>query len=190
VKQPDSAGRPCSEGEVHDPEQDSDEEGKPHTRIGNCRHELGAEPSNPVQRRLPDVSAADGDPQLDYPLRRRSGTGAYASYRRWPTVDHEVTRSEVPMEKMNREQRRREKYGHAGGATKEPWPQSEANPVFGQGGDSVDNDVKARGDAATDAGVPELGAAPKTKPGSSAKAKGPRKAVDLKVGKTGNTAKG
>jgi hypothetical protein len=114
------------------------------------------------------VSAADGDPQLDYPLRRRSGTGAYASYIRWPTVDHEVTRSEVPMEKMNREQRRREKYGHAGGATKEPWPQSEVNPVFGQGGDSVDNDVKATGDAATDAGVPELGATPKTKPGSSA----------------------
>ena len=35
------------------------------------------------------------------------------------------------MEKKNREQRRREKFGHAGGATKEPWPPSEANPAFG-----------------------------------------------------------
>ena len=35
------------------------------------------------------------------------------------------------MEKLNREQRRREKFGHAGGVTKEPWPQSEANPAFG-----------------------------------------------------------
>jgi hypothetical protein len=38
------------------------------------------------------------------------------------------------MEKMNREQRRREKFGHAGGVTKEPWPQSEANPAFGHAG--------------------------------------------------------
>jgi hypothetical protein len=42
------------------------------------------------------------------------------------------------MEMKNRDQRRREKFGHAGGATKEPWPQSEANPVFGQGGTAED----------------------------------------------------
>ena len=34
------------------------------------------------------------------------------------------------MEKKNREQRRREKFGHTGGATKEPWPQSQANPAL------------------------------------------------------------
>ena len=44
------------------------------------------------------------------------------------------------MEKKNREQRRRDKFGHAGGATKDPWPQSEANPVFGQGGPADDAD--------------------------------------------------
>ena len=38
------------------------------------------------------------------------------------------------MEKLNREQRRREKFGHAGGVTKDPWPQSEANPAFGHTG--------------------------------------------------------
>jgi hypothetical protein len=47
------------------------------------------------------------------------------------------------MEKKNREQRRREKFGHAGGATKEPWPQSEANPVFGQGDPEEDTDKRA-----------------------------------------------
>lgn len=92
------------------------------------------------------------------------------------------------MEKMNREQRRREKYGHTGGATKEPWPQSEANPVFGQGSDSSDNGGKATGDAAPDAAVPVLKATPKTKPGS-ANAKSARKASSLKVGKTGTTTK-
>jgi hypothetical protein len=34
------------------------------------------------------------------------------------------------MEPKNREQRRREKYGKAGGATKSVWPTSEANPVL------------------------------------------------------------
>ena len=52
------------------------------------------------------------------------------------------------MEKKNREQRRREKFGHAGGATKDPWPQSEANPVFGQG-DSEEDTNKPAGKSAT-----------------------------------------
>ena len=63
------------------------------------------------------------------------------------------------MEKKNREQRRREKFGHAGGATKEPWPQSEANPVFGQGDPEADADKEANKPAAqtvsTDPGVAE-----------------------------------
>lgn len=46
------------------------------------------------------------------------------------------------MEKKNREQRRREKFGHAGGATKDPWPHSEANPAFGQGEPTEDVDAE------------------------------------------------
>jgi hypothetical protein len=42
------------------------------------------------------------------------------------------------MEKKNREQRRRDKFGHAGGATNDPWPQSDVNPVFGHGGPADD----------------------------------------------------
>jgi hypothetical protein len=40
----------------------------------------------------------------------------------------------TPPDKPNREQRRRQKFGYAGGATTEPWPQSDANPVFASGG--------------------------------------------------------
>ena len=91
------------------------------------------------------------------------------------------------MEKMNREQRRREKYGHAGGATKEPWPQSEANPVFGQGADATEDAGKATGDAATDEAAP-LQDSVKAR-AASAPAKGAAKAVDRKVGKPRDSAK-
>jgi hypothetical protein len=41
--------------------------------------------------------------------------------------------------KPNREQRRRAKFGNAGNVTRHdplaPWPESEANPAFGRGGD-------------------------------------------------------
>jgi hypothetical protein len=47
------------------------------------------------------------------------------------------------MEKLNREQRRREKFGHAGGVTKEAWPQSEANPVFAHGGSTDEGEKPA-----------------------------------------------
>ena len=59
------------------------------------------------------------------------------------------------MEKKNREQRRREKFGHAGGATTDPWPQSEANPVFGQADEA-------------DEAVPDKPAKPKPKPRTTA----------------------
>jgi hypothetical protein len=39
------------------------------------------------------------------------------------------------MEPKNREQRRREKYGKAGGATTSPWPASEDNPVLKRAAD-------------------------------------------------------
>jgi hypothetical protein len=112
--------------------------------------------------------------------------GAYASPSRRAIVDRAVTRSEVPMEKMNREQRRREKYGHAGGATKEPWPQSEANPVFGQADDAAEDGGKTADDAAT--AVPSKKAAPKSGPARAAT--GAIKAVDRKVSKPDDSAKG
>ena len=39
------------------------------------------------------------------------------------------------MEPKNREQRRREKYGKPGGATKSVWPASEVNPVLKRSAD-------------------------------------------------------
>ena len=67
------------------------------------------------------------------------------------------------MESKNREQRRREKYGKAGGVTKEPWPASEANPAISG----------ATGDQATDTGMPDQ--AVTTKPVRAVAA--PRKAT-------------
>jgi hypothetical protein len=39
------------------------------------------------------------------------------------------------MESKNREQRRREKFGNKGGATKEAWPQSSPNPALARPAD-------------------------------------------------------
>jgi hypothetical protein len=75
------------------------------------------------------------------------------------------------MEKMNREQRRREKFGHAGGATKEPWPQSEANPAFGHGEPAADADAVAAGDESADSAGPEPAETKPTKPASAARRK-------------------
>lgn len=58
------------------------------------------------------------------------------------------TPNEAPA--PNREQRRREKFGRAGGATTEPWPKSEANPAFGRDG-AVDDADAGRG-VATEGG--------------------------------------
>lgn len=48
-------------------------------------------------------------------------------------------RTTPPTPKPNREQRRREKFGRAGNVTQQdlqdPWPESQANPAFGRGGD-------------------------------------------------------
>ena len=67
------------------------------------------------------------------------------------------------MEKKNREQRRREKFGHTGGATKEPWPQSEANPVFSHGGPADDTE-RATGDRAAHTVEPDDETPSKTEP--------------------------
>jgi hypothetical protein len=81
------------------------------------------------------------------------------------------------MEKKNREQRRRDKFGHAGGATKDPWPQSEANPVFGHG-DPADDAGQATADPPVRTGGRDQGA-PKKKsaaPGAPKKVRPPKKA--------------
>jgi hypothetical protein len=68
------------------------------------------------------------------------------------------------MEKKNREQRRREKFGHAGGATKEPWPQSEANPAFGHGGPPDEDVDPSDGAESADTGDPEKDVTKPVKP--------------------------
>jgi hypothetical protein len=93
------------------------------------------------------------------------------------------------MEKKNREQRRRDKFGHAGGATKDPWPQSEANPVFGHGGPAADAGEPAV-DSAAKTGQPEQNVAKKKGPGSGGATKGTGRIVDRKGIDSGDTAKG
>jgi hypothetical protein len=75
------------------------------------------------------------------------------------------------MEPKNREQRRREKYGKAGGVTKEPWPASEANPALsGATGDQTvdtstpDQDVTTKPVRAVAAPRKATVASPKPKP--------------------------
>lgn len=63
------------------------------------------------------------------------------------------------MERKNREQRRRERYGPTGtGATKPgaPWPDSRDNPALGRGGD----------DQEAHAGTPDQGVTRTTGPGT------------------------
>jgi hypothetical protein len=93
------------------------------------------------------------------------------------------------MEKKNREQRRREKFGHAGGATKEPWPQSEANPAFGQGG-PADDAGDATGDAAAHSGAPDQDVTHQTGPGSGGATEGADRIVDREGIHSGDSAKG
>jgi len=93
------------------------------------------------------------------------------------------------MEKKNREQRRRDKFGHAGGATKDPWPQSEANPVFGHGGPAADADgPEADSSAKTD--KTEQDVIKKTGPSSGGATKGAGRIVDRKGIHSGDATKG
>lgn len=84
------------------------------------------------------------------------------------------------MEPKNREQRRREKFGHTGGATKEPWPQSQANPAFSHTG-SPD---EATDEPATKDAVPD-----ETKPGSDRATKGNEPVIDRKGIQSAGNAK-
>jgi hypothetical protein len=71
------------------------------------------------------------------------------------------------MEPKNREQRRREKYGKPGGATKSVWPTTEVNPALKRSADDQappsaepDKDVDAKRPADAEAegdAVPEEG---------------------------------
>ena len=89
-------------------------------------------------------------------------------------------RNEDPMEKKNREQRRRDKFGHAGGATKDPWPQSEANPVFDHG-DAADDAGQATADPPVRTGGTGQGATKKTSPAPGAPKKAPAKSSIAKA---------
>jgi hypothetical protein len=93
------------------------------------------------------------------------------------------------MEKKNREQRRREKFGHAGGATKEPWPQSQANPALSHVA-PTDDATEAVGDQSAQTGVPDPDVTPKKGSGSGGAAKGPKRSVDREGIHSGDSAKG
>jgi hypothetical protein len=93
------------------------------------------------------------------------------------------------MEKMNREQRRREKFGRTRDATKEPWPQSRANPAFGQGG-PADDVAEAAGDSGAHTGTPDQDVTHETGPGSGGATEGPDRIVDREGIHSGDSAKG
>jgi hypothetical protein len=93
------------------------------------------------------------------------------------------------MEKKNREQRRREKFGHTGGATKEPWPQSQANPALSHVA-PTDDATEAAGDQSAQTGGPDPDVTPKKGSGSGGAAKGPERSVDREGIHSGDSAKG
>jgi len=93
------------------------------------------------------------------------------------------------MENKNREQRRREKFGHAGGATKEPWPQSEANPALSHPAPNNDR-PEAAGDQPARNGGPDKDAKPPKKSGSVGATKGPKRIVDPDRINSGDSTKG
>jgi hypothetical protein len=85
------------------------------------------------------------------------------------------------MEPKNREQRRREKFGKAGGVTKEPWPTSEANPALsGATGDqeadtrTPDQDVTTKPVRAVAAPPKATVASSKSKPKPSTRSTAPK----------------
>jgi hypothetical protein len=93
------------------------------------------------------------------------------------------------MEKKNREQRRREKFGHTGGATKEPWPQSQANPALSHVA-PTDDATEAAGDQSAQTGGPDQDVTPQKGPGSGRATKGPKRIVDHEGIHSGDSAKG
>jgi hypothetical protein len=75
------------------------------------------------------------------------------------------------MESKNREQRRREKFGNKGGATKEAWPQSNPNPALARPAD----------EEAAAAGAPEPDASPPTSAATGTATDADEKAVNKVV---------
>jgi hypothetical protein len=91
------------------------------------------------------------------------------------------------MEKKNREQRRREKFGHTGGVTKEPWPQSEANPAFSPS--VTDSPGEAPSDPAAHKGRPDQDVTHDTGPGTGGETEGPDRIADREGIHGSNTQK-
>jgi hypothetical protein len=93
------------------------------------------------------------------------------------------------MEKKNREQRRREKFGHAGGATKEPWPQSQANPALSHVA-PTDDATEAAGDQSAQTGGPDQDVAPPKGSRGAGATKSPKRKVDREGIHSGDSVKG
>jgi hypothetical protein len=85
-----------------------------------------------------------------------------------------------PEPRPNREQRRREKFGKAGGITKEPWPTSEANPALSG----------SAGDQAAYTGDPDQDLTHHTGPGSGGATEGAGRIVHREGIRSGDSAKG
>jgi outer membrane biosynthesis protein TonB len=85
-------------------------------------------------------------------------------------------------ERPNREQRRREKFGHAGGATKDLWPQSEANPALGRIGQPSQ-------DTAAHTGTPDQDVTHQTGPGTGGATEGDDRVVEREGIHGSNTQK-
>ena len=96
----------------------------------------------------------------------------------------ETTPASSSTPKPNREQRRRAKYGNAGNVTGHdplaPWPESEANPAFGRGGD----------DQQAYTGQPDQDVTRQTGPGTGGATEGNERVIDREGIHGSNTQKG
>jgi hypothetical protein len=93
------------------------------------------------------------------------------------------------MEKKNREQRRREKFGHAGGATKEPWPQSQANPALSHVA-PTDDATAPPDDQSAHASSSDKDVTPPKGSGRGGATKSPKRKVDPEGIHSGDSSKG
>jgi hypothetical protein len=92
--------------------------------------------------------------------------------------------TKAPTPKPNREQRRRDKFGPAGKVGQhdplDPWPESQANPAFGRGGD----------DQEAYTGRPDQDVTRQTGPGTGGATEGNKRVIDREGIHGSNTQKG
>ncbi len=108
-------------------------------------------------------------------------------------ADKKQPKPDTAAIKPNREQRRREKFGRAGGEAKDLWPESEANPAFTHAtpADEVAEPTgEPTGDKAAHAGRPDQDVTHQTGPGSGGATEEAKRPLGRKGSQAGNSAKG